>query len=226
MTTNNNDIPSWALHRPKKTWQIIIDFIMSPLRMIFLPDIYSEKLHLSSLRAERFAIVLPNFRGTVLDIGAGDNMLLRTYKKMKSPNDEDYADSMQSVGVDISGCSTDDYLVVETSAKLPLDDNHFDTVSFVACINHIPERQEALREAKRVLKPGGRVIITMINRSLGEIGHKIWWYSEDKHREVDENELMGMNPNEVKQLLANAGFRNIITKRFFYGLNYFYIATA
>jgi len=92
---------------------------------------------------------------------------------------------MQSVGIDISGSSTDDFLVIETSAKLPFNGNHFNTVSFVACINHIPERQEALQEAMRVLKPGGQVVITMINRTLGEIGHNIWWYSEDKHREVD-----------------------------------------
>ena len=73
-------------------------------------------------------------------------------------------------------------LIVQDSRQLPFADRSFDTVTFVACLNHIPYRDEALAEAVRVLRPGGRVVATMIGRWLGLVGHKIWWYSEEKHR--------------------------------------------
>jgi ubiquinone/menaquinone biosynthesis C-methylase UbiE len=97
-------------------------------------------------------------------------------------------------------------------------------VSFIACINHIPERRAAIAEAKRVLRARGRVVLTMIGRLIGEIGHKIWWYSEDKHREVAKGELMGMDPDEVEALLRDAGFSRIQVHGFVYGLNRLFIA--
>ena len=216
-------IPTWALKRPKNIVQTIYDFIFAPLRMVFLPDASNEKIHLTSLRAERFSVVIPELRGRVLDVGAGDNSLLKAYIDYEEQMGVDTELAKASIGVDVidwgEGCT-----LVKSSAHLPFEDNSFDTVSFIACINHIPERKEALIEAARVLKPNGRILITMINRFLGELGHKLWWYSEDKHRHVDENELMGMDPEEIKSLLESTGFRIINTKHFVYGLNCLYIA--
>jgi hypothetical protein len=64
----------------------------------------------------------------------------------------------------------------------------------------------------------------MIGRFVGYVGHSLWWYSEDKHRDVDEEEDMGMNESEVMKLLENAGFRIVEIKRFVYGLNRLYVA--
>ena len=220
---NKYMLPKWAVSRPKSITQKIADFLTAPLRMILFPDEFSEKLHLTSLRAERFAVVLQELSGAVLDVGAGDNLLLKTYINSKNLVDHDYELANKSVGVDVVDWGGDS-LIVDSSDKLPFDDNSFDTIVFVACINHIPERKKAIQESMRVLKPGGKIIITMINRVIGEIGHKLWWYSEDKHREVDEDELMGMDKNEVEKLLFDAGIKNIETSRFFYGLNYIYVA--
>ena len=189
--------------------------------MALLPDAVCEKVGLTSLRGERFAAVLPQLQGRVLDVGAGDNVLIRLYQKGASDPAHGASDS---VGVDVvnwgGGC-----VLIESSAKLPFPDESFDTVSFIACINHIPERKAALREARRVLRPGGRVVLTMIGRCLGEVGHRIWWYSEDKHRDMDEHEEMGMDPPEVLELLRGAGFSGIEVSRFLYRLNTLYVAT-
>lgn len=214
--------PAWSLIRPKSVLQHVWDFIGAPLRLALLPDHVNERLHRTSLRAERLAVVLPELRGRCLDIGAGDNMLIRLYGECKAGGPE-AALADQSVGLDVmdwgGGC-----IIVPDCRTLPFPDSSFDTVSFVACINHIPERDEALREAIRVLRPGGRVLITMIGRLIGTIGHAIWWYSEDKHRDVHHDELMGMNPREIEYLLRKAGFADIALKRFVYGLNCLYIA--
>ena len=64
----------------------------------------------------------------------------------------------------------------------------------------------------------------MIGRLIGEIGHRIWWYSEDKHRDVDEEELMGMDIAEIKKMLNSARYSLTETKRFVYGLNAAFVA--
>ena len=33
----------------------------------------------------------------------------------------------------------------------------------------------------------------MIGRLIGDVGHAIWWYSEDKHRDIAEGEVMGID---------------------------------
>jgi SAM-dependent methyltransferase len=212
--------PGWSLRRHKPLSQHVWDFLGAPLRMVLLPDHRNEQLHLTSLRAERLARVLPELRGRVLDIGAGDNMLVKLHKE-RHPLDPA---AQASVGLDVTdwggGCT-----IVENCKTLPFDTASFDTVSYIACINHIPEREEALAETLRVLKPGGRVIVTMIGRLVGTIGHALWWYSEDKHRDVHHDELMGMDSGDIHTLLEKAGFADIQESGFVYGLNRLYIAS-
>ncbi len=207
--------PSWALRCPKPPLQRVVDLLGAPLRMVVLPDLGSERLGLTSLRCERFAAVLPQMRGRCLDIGAGDNVLLRLY--------ESRGGSSGNIGVDVvdwgGGC-----VLVPSADRLPFPDASFDTVTFVACLNHIVERAGALAEAHRLLRPGGQVVLTMIGRFLGELGHRLWWYSEDKHRDEVEGETGGLDPAEMITLLHEAGFVNQRQSSFVYGLNRLYIA--
>jgi ubiquinone/menaquinone biosynthesis C-methylase UbiE len=215
--------PQWSLRRPKSVIQSAYDFLGAPLRMVLLPDHVSEKFHLTSLRAERFAAVLPELKGRILDIGAGDNALVRLYRR-SSEGTPASAAAMESVGLDVVDWGSD-CVIVPDCRRLPFPDASFDTVCFVACLNHIPERAAALTEAKRVLRPGGRVVITMIGRLIGVIGHAIWWYSEDKHREIASGEEMGLNVEEVTALIRDSGFTGMRISHFVYGLNTLYVAT-
>jgi SAM-dependent methyltransferase len=214
--------PHWALHRPKGCLQSGYDLCCAPLRMIFLPDHQTERLHLTSLRAERLAAVLPEIRGRLLDIGAGDNMLVSLYRDnaLDMPLE---SNALQSIGVDVfdwgGGCT-----IVPDCRRLPFSDGSFDTVTFVACLNHIPERQEALKEAYRLLRPGGRIIITMIGSLIGTIGHALWWHSEDKHRSAQEGEMMGIDPQDIENIVKSSGFADLSRRGFVYGLNHLFIA--
>jgi ubiquinone/menaquinone biosynthesis C-methylase UbiE len=216
--------PDWALERRKGPLQRTWDLVGAPLRMVLLPDTQSEKLHLTSLRAERYAAVLPQLKGRVLDVGAGDNALIQLYQQMQIRSGKADDAASRSVGVDVIDWGGDT-LKIASSDSLPFEAESFDTVAFVACLNHIPERIGALREAHRVLKPGGLVVATMIGRRIGDVGHAIWWYSEDKHRSIAEGELMGIDSDEMLRLFDQAGFGSVSVKRFVYGMNYLFLAT-
>lgn len=225
VTTHDGTLPpNWALAPRKSLLQSAWDLAGAPLRMVLLPDSQNERLHLTSLRAERYAAVLPQLRGRVLDIGAGDNALIRLYRQRLLRSGKDDAGADDSVGVDVVDWGGDT-LKIASSDSLPFEAESFDTVAFVACLNHIPERIGALKEAHRVLKPGGLLVTTMIGRLIGDVGHAIWWYSEDKHRDVAEGEVMGIDKTEMLRLLEQAGFRQVSVKRFVYGMNYLYLAT-
>jgi SAM-dependent methyltransferase len=186
------------------------DFAGAPLRYVLLPDPWSKQLGFTSLEEERLRAVMPRIRGRLLDIGAGANALVRSYRG-------------EGVGVDVFDFGGGAQ-IVEDTRRLPFPDASFDTVTFLACLNHIPYREDALREAYRLLRPGGSVVATMINRWLGRVGHAIWWYSEDKHRGMAPGEVGGLNVSEMKRLLAGAGFDRVRFSRFGYGMNGLYEA--
>lgn len=163
---------------------------------------------------ERVIESLKLAHGRLLDVGCGANNLVRSYEG-------------DGVGVDIVDWEGSD-LVVDDVSSLPFDDESFDTVSFLASLNHIPNRREALEESYRLLRPNGTLIATMITPGLGRFIH--WWRQPNdpdaRERSIDtENELLGMSASHVTELATDAGFENIKRKRFAYGLNNIFTAT-
>ena len=184
------------------------DLCGAPFRLALFPDAWNRRMKWTSLEDERLRAVMPHIRGRLLDVGAGPNTLARTY-------------GPEAIGVDVHDHGGG-ALIVPDTRQLPFADGSFDTVTFLACLNHIPYRQEVLVEARRLLRPGGRILITMISRFLGLVGHKIWWYSEEKHRPMDEAEEWGLDEKEVQALVANAGLCITHHSTFVYGMNNLY----
>src|SRR5262249_4425778 len=120
--------------------------VLLPLKLL-IPQPVIRRIPLLKTNAEiRTGVVLNAARGRLLDIGCGTNRLVAQYR----------GGGGDGVGVDVYPWEGVD-LIVEDTSKLPYPDASFDTISFVACINHIPNRIDVLREAHRVLKPGGQV---------------------------------------------------------------------
>ena len=187
------------------------DLFGIPFRFVAFPDHWNKKVGWSSLDEERLRAVMPKIQGRLLDVGAGTNTLVNTYRG-------------EGVGVDVFDFGGGTQIVSDTR-ELPFEDGSFDTITYLACLNHIPYREDALREGLRVLRPGGRIVATMINRWLGDVGHKIWWYSEEKHRGgMLPGETGGLDVKEMKGLLTGAGYTNVEFSRFCYGLNGLYVA--
>jgi SAM-dependent methyltransferase len=196
----------------KSALQTAWDFVGAPFRLVLFDQKWLPRFHWTTLEDERIGAVLPHIQGRLLDVGAGTNELVRRYGN--------------GIGVDVVEWGHGAQVVEDTS-KLPFEDASFETVSFVACLNHIPYRQAALREARRLLKPGGRLVVTMIDPILGGVGHVIWWYGEHEHRGgMKEGEVGGMWNREIVRLCEAEGFRLVRHERFVYLMNNLFVFEA
>lgn len=185
------------------------DFIGIPFRFLLFDQAWLPRFGWTTLEAERLKAIHPYLRGRLLDIGAGTNNLVREYGN--------------GVGVDVHDWGGG-ALVVENTAQLSFPDRSFDTVTFVACLNHIPYREDVLKEARRLIRPGGQLIVTMINPVIGTVGHALWWHSEDKHRGgMKEGEVGGIWSRDITCLCESKGFQLQLHKRFLYGMNHLYL---
>jgi SAM-dependent methyltransferase len=53
-----------------------------------------------------------------------------------------------------------EFQVANASKHLPFPDAHFDAITCIDAINHLPERPRVLSDWARILKPGGRLLFT------------------------------------------------------------------
>lgn len=193
--------------------QKFLDFVTFPIRAFVL--FHKDRWGLSSLSTERFDFVSGEVEGFCLDVGCGYHN--RFVKEFLDGN---------GVGVDVYKYEgLDDDNIVEDMTKLPFDNESFDTATFIANINHIPEqdRDAELDEAYRCLKPGGKIIVTMGNPIAEILVHKVVWLSDrllgtnvdmDSERGMEEQETYSLSDREIIERLTRAGFDSIRKKYF------------
>jgi len=114
--------------------------------------------------------------------------------------------------------------IVADAQSLPFQDESFEYVFSHHVIEHIPNRQIALSEMKRVLRHGGHLYIGVPNRRriLGYVGsygatfkQRIWWNLKDyadRLRGQFVNEMgahAGFSQHELEELLRKSGFSTI-----------------
>ncbi len=207
-------IKNWLFPRPTdfRQWSIFerkLEMLTFPFRLISNPA-WLKSNGFTTLEDERIQYVLPFIKGRLLDIGCGENNLVKKWGN--------------GIGIDIYPWLGVD--IVCDTAHMPFINEYFDTVSFLASLNHIPNRSLVLKEAARVLKPNGRLIITMINEKVGWLCHKIIWWDKDQHeRGMKNGERFGLNDKDLIGLLKKSGFELIVRKKIsFFGLNNIYVA--
>ena len=162
------------------------------------------------LAKRRLEAVLPHVRGRLLDLGCGDNKLVRRYEN--------------GVGVDVHPWRGAD-LVVPDSSSLQWEAETFDTITIIAALNHMPNRAAVLRECRRVLRADGQMVVTMLTPRTSRIWHWLRGQRDADQRErgMKPGEVYGFLPGEIIDLFASSGFTLASQKRFMCGLNRVYV---
>lgn len=94
--------------------------------------------------------------------------------------------------------------VIEGVAEsLPFSDESLDYLLMVTTICFVDDPEKALREAYRVLKPGGALIIGFVDRN-SPIGQE---YERNKENSVFYREARFFSTDELLELLRKVGFR-------------------
>jgi SAM-dependent methyltransferase len=187
----------------------IADHFFFPVNM-WLSEEASHRFGLTPIDHERVRAALPHCKGRLLDIGCGNNLLVRTHGN--------------GFGVDVVRYPETHALA--DSSSLPFGDAAFDSVALLASLNHITRRKETMQECRRVLRRGGRILITMIHPWVGYFSHPIRKRHDPDQldRGIGEEEDLGLTRSEILSLLAETGFDVIREERFMWALNHLYVA--
>ena len=82
--------------------------------------------------------------------------------------------------------------------SLPLADASLDAVTLMLVLHHLPAPADALAEAARVLKPGGRLLIVDMTS-----------HDREEYRQRMGHVWLGFSDDQVQRYLAQAGFAGV-----------------
>jgi SAM-dependent methyltransferase len=134
-------------------------------------------------------IELAGAHGDVLDVGAG----AQPYRPLLPP-DARYRAIDVAVAGEAFGYDLPDTEYFEGD-RWPVADSSMDVVLATETLEHVPEPAVFLDEARRVLRPGGRIVLTVPFAARWHyIPHDYWRYT----------------PSSLKNLLVAAGFGEIV----------------
>jgi ubiquinone/menaquinone biosynthesis C-methylase UbiE len=109
--------------------------------------------------------------------------------------------------------------------RLPFDDAEFDHVVMLAVFEHLLQPETVLREARRILVPGGSLIMTwpaaLVDPILNVL-HGLGLVSDEM--ESDEHQKR-LPVREVQEMLLRAGFESFLHRKFELGLNNLMVAS-
>jgi len=158
------------------------------------------------IATERRAAVVPGASGAVLEVGIGSGLNLKFYAPSVTrlvavdPSEE----LLSMARKRIAGLAFPVDLRRERAESLSLEDASIDTIVMTFTLCSVPEPVRALREMRRVLKPGGRLLF--VEHGLApDAGVRRW---QQRLNPVWKRLAGGCNLNrKVDALLADGGFR-------------------
>ena len=109
-------------------------------------------------------------------------------------------------------------------APLPLPSQEFDHVVMLAVLEHLPQPEPVLREAHRILKPGGSLILTwpsgVVDPILNAL-HRLRLVSNEMESDQHQQRIP---IQRLRSMLQHIGFNNFLHRRFELGLNNLLVA--
>ena len=172
------------------------------------------------------AAVRPGFK--CLDIAGGTGDLAKVFAKQAGPSGEvwltDINESMLRVGRDRllnRGLVTPTLLC--DAEKLPFPDNYFDRVSVAFGLRNMTHKDQALAEMRRVLKPGGKLLVLEFSKIAEPLKPAYDLYSfkvlpwmgtkiagdADSYRYLAESIRMHPDQETLKKMMEDAGLERV-----------------
>ena len=179
---------------------------------------------------KRFAVGISGVREgqRVLDVAGGSADLSRLFLKKTGRSGQviltDINNAMLRVGRDRlldQGLNTP---VAQCDAEhLPFPDNYFDCVSIAFGLRNVTHKEAALRDMRRVLKPGGRLIVLEFSKIIKPLEPFYDAYSfkllpkigqfnandADSYRYLAESIRMHPGQEELKAMMEDAGLERV-----------------
>lgn len=153
---------------------------------------------------ERRARLLGRLEGEVLEIGAGTGANLPHYRKASRVVASEPDQAMRRRMSAKAGQATVPVEIRDTPAEpLPDPDGSFDAVVYTLVLCTVPDPGDALAEARRVLKPNGRLVVLEHIRGSGRLA--TW---QDRLDPLWSRLGAGCHPNrDTRTAIERAGFR-------------------
>jgi ubiquinone/menaquinone biosynthesis C-methylase UbiE len=165
--------------------------------------------------AVELAARIPGKTSSLLEIACGTGQVTRLLRQRLPAADiiaTDLNPGMIEIAKRIIGQDVRLNFQSADAQELQFEDNRFDAVICQFGVMFFPERQKAVNEAYRVLKPGGKYFFTtwkkydIISKMANDI---IMQQFSDDPPDFYSIPFSMVDPKEHKQLLLNAGFRNV-----------------
>jgi demethylmenaquinone methyltransferase/2-methoxy-6-polyprenyl-1,4-benzoquinol methylase len=177
-----------------------------------------------------FAVQLSGVRAgdRVLDIAGGSGDLARAFARRVGPAGEvwltDINGAMLAVGRDRL---LDDGVVAPVAQcdaeYLPFPSNRFDCATVAFGLRNMTRKDRALAEMRRVLKPGGRLLVLEFSKVWKPLEKPYDWYSfkvlpwlgkrvaddESAYRYLAESVRVHPDQEQLRGMMEQAGFENV-----------------
>jgi SAM-dependent methyltransferase len=191
----------------------LVNQVLFPLKLLIPQPLIKRIPGLTTNEDIRFAAILSAVRGRLLDVGCGPNRMANLYRS--AGGDGIGVDTYPWEGVDMH---------IQDSTRMDFPGASFDTITFVGSFNHVVKREETLAEARRILRPDGRVALTMLTPTISLAWHKFAWWDRDQHeRGMKEGEEWGFSEANLLDIFGKAGLELEEKRKFSWGLNRLYI---
>ena len=132
---------------------------------------------------------------------------------------------VNSVGIDLlaTPARTERYEIRAEAFRepLPLPDESFDCVVLLATLEHMSDKESVARECRRILRPGGRVIITVPSPRVDAIID--WLVRSGVADGMSLEEHHGYKPSATPELFEKSGLELVCHRRFQLGLNNLFV---
>ena len=195
-------------------------------------DMMNDLMSLGSHRLiKRFTIQLSGLRPgqRILDLAGGTGDFSLQFSNLVGKSGQvvlaDINDSMLKVGRDRiinSGKSSNVHVAQVNAENLPFADNTFDCVCIAYGLRNVTNKDLAIESMKKVLKPGGRLVILEFSKpknnllqkaydkfsSIWPLAGKIITGDSDSYRYLVESIKMHPDQETLLKMLSDAGLLN------------------